>query len=138
MLKTIGGVLLLWLLSATLADAAPIAGRRSSPVCDSHTSTLRKLRRQATSFGGPLKRMMKRRATAVVIDTTGRITRAARAPIDEDDAAIQNDAPVSPVHADDRPVPALQPLGVLPRSLDLRLSSHTFSPRSPRGPPLYA
>jgi hypothetical protein len=138
MLKAATGVLLLWLFTVPSADAAPQAPRAASgAVCDAQTLTLKKLRRQPKSFGGPLKRLI-RRNIAPLSDLTSRLLRGARAQLDDDDAAIQNDAPAASIDDDEQPVPALRPLGVLHGTLDQHPRSGTFSPRSPRGPPSHA
>jgi hypothetical protein len=131
-------VVLLWLLSVCVADAAPTPRyRKAGPICDPQTTTLRKLPRHPKSFGGPL-RTLSQRALAGLIDTASQMRRGTHADLDGDDAAIQNDAPAAHVDAEDCPTPELRPLGVLIGSLDLHLYSHTFSPRSPRGPPFPA
>lgn len=138
MLKAATGVLLLWLFSAPIADAAPPASRAAAgSVCDAQTLTLKKLRRQPKTFGGPLKRLT-RRNIAPLSDLTSRMLHGARAQLDDDDAAIQNDAPAASVDDDEQPVPALRPLGVLHGTLDQHLCSGPCSPRSPRGPPPHA
>ena len=130
-------LVLFWLLSVCVADAAPTPRlRKAGPICDPQTTTLRKVPRQK-SFGGPL-RTLSTRALAGLIDTASQMQRGTHADLDGDDAAIQNDAPAAHVDAEDCPIPELRPLGLLIGSLDLRLYSHTFSPRSPRGPPFPA
>jgi len=68
-------------------------------------------------------------------DATARLQRGTRANLDDDDEAIQSDASAARIDADDRPVPALRPLGLLHGSVIPLPRLHTFSPRSPRGPP---
>jgi hypothetical protein len=138
-LRAVSGVLLLWLLSAVAADAAP-AARRSAygAVCDAQTITLKKVRRQIKSFGGPLKRFIMRRATAGLTDTSARLLRGTPQHFDDDEAAIQNDAPAARIDADIRPIPPLQPIALLPGGGDRRPRTRAFSPRSPRGPPPHA
>jgi hypothetical protein len=139
MLKAASAVMLLWLLSATVVDAAPAARTTYGPTCDAQTAlTLKKLRRQAKSFGGPFKRFMQRRTIAGPADTTARMLRGVRAPLDDDDAAIPNDTPAAHIDDDECPIPSLQPVGLLHGSRDQRPRSRAFSPRSPRGPPPYA
>jgi hypothetical protein len=134
-LRVASGILLLWLLSAIAAEAAPPPhGATPGSVCDGQTLTLKKLRRQPKAFGGPLKRL-KRRAVTPLTDLSSRMLRGSRAQLDDDDAAIQNDAPAARIDDDEQPIPALRPLGVLHGTLDQRLPSPLFSPRSPRGPP---
>jgi hypothetical protein len=126
---------LLWLLSVPFADASPQAPRAAAgSVCDAQTLTLKKLRRQPKTFGGPLKRLV-RRNIAPLSDLTSRMLRGTRAQLDDDDAAIQNDAPAASIDDDEQPVPALRPLGILLGTPDQHLCSGPCSPRSPRGPP---
>jgi hypothetical protein len=132
-LRTVGTVVLLGLLAATAAEAAPARRAGGDRVCDVHT-TLRTLRRQLKAIGGPLRKLKRQPAAAGLIDTTARMVRASRA-LTSDDEAIQNDAPIVRVAADGCRVPTLLPLGVLPGSLEIRPSSRAFTPRSPRGPP---
>jgi hypothetical protein len=138
MLMRASCVVLLWLLSVSFAHAASTQGHRASATkCDEHSATLKKLIRHAKSFGGPLARPPQR-ALFGLTDVTARLQRGARGNMDNDDAAIQNDAPAANIDADDRNTPTLQPLGVLVGPLDRRPRTRTFSPRSPRGPPLTA
>lgn len=130
-----GSVVALWLLSASVGYAAPgprraVVGRACSP----HTAPVRKLVRHPKSFGGPVAPPSKR-AMAGLSDATARLQRGTRANLDDDDEAIQSDASAARIDADDRPVPALRPLGLLHGSVIPLPRPHTFSPRSPRGPP---
>ena len=139
MLMRVGCAVLIWLASASLTEAAsPLSHRATGVLCDSHTTTLRKLIHHSKSFGGPLARPPQR-ALFGLSDVTARLQRGGHANInDGDDAAIQNDAPAANVDADGRAVPTLQPIGVLVSSLDRRLLTRAFSPKSPRGPPVAA
>jgi len=122
-------------LSVCVAEAAPTPRRQhAGPICDPQTPALRKLPRHPKSFGGPL-RTLSHRALAGLIDTASQMRRGTHADLDGHDAAIQTDAPAAHVDAEDCPIPSLHPLGGLIGSLDLRLHTRTFSPRSPRGPP---
>jgi hypothetical protein len=136
MLRAATGVLLLCLSPVLDADAAPRASRSTTAgsVCDGQTLTLKKLRRQPKTFGGPLKRLA-RRALAPLTDLSSHMRRGTHAQLGEDEAAIQNDAPAASIDDDEQPIPALRPLGVLHGTLDQHPRSATFSPRSPRGPP---
>jgi hypothetical protein len=137
-LRVAGSLMLLWLLPAAVADAAPTLRRGvAGPVCDAQTLTLRKLRRVPRSFGGPLK-AVKHRAVTVSTDRTARLGHAPVTHRPADGAIIQNDAPPARVDSVDRPVPSLRPLGVFSGAIDVRPPSRTFSPRSPRGPPFTA
>jgi len=129
---------LLWLSAVAPALAAPTPLRGAAgPICNPQTTTLRKLARQPKSFGGPLKRPSTR-ALVGLTDLSPRLLRGSRTTFDSDDAAIQNDAPPARNDDDDRLVPSLRPLGLLAGSVDPRPRSHSFSPKSPRGPPLPA
>ena len=123
-------IVLFWLLSVCVADAAPTRHRNAGPICDPQATTLPKLPRHPKSFGGPL-RTLSYRALLGLIDTASQMRRGTHADLDGDEAAIQNDAPAAHVDAEDCPIPELHSLGVLIGSLDLRLYSRTFSPRSP-------
>jgi len=127
-----GSVVLLSLLSVSLADAAPRRGS-SGPICDPQTPVARKLPRHPKSFGGPLKRPSSH-ALAGLQDITARMLRGTHAYLGTDQAAIQNDAPVTGTDADDCLIPSLRPLEIV-ASLNVQPRSRAFSPRSPRGPP---
>ena len=135
-LLKVGSGVVLWLLSASVADAAPgprraLVGRACSP----HAAPVRKLVRQTKSFGGPVA-LPSKRAMAGLSDATARLRRSTRANLTDDDEAIQSGASAARIDADDRPVPALRPLGVLHGSIVPLPLLHAFSPRSPRGPPI--
>ena len=131
-------VVLFWLLSVSLADAASMQGQRATATkCDEHSATLKKLIRHAKSFGGPLARPPQRTLFGLS-EITARLQRAARTNTDDEHAAIQNDAPAATIDADVRATPTLQPLGLLVGALAWHPRTHTFSPKSPRGPPLTA
>ena len=135
LLKAGCGVAALWLVSASTADAAPgparnIVGRACSP----KAAPVRKLIRQSKAAGGPVA-LPSKRAMAGLSDVTALFRRATHASFSEDDEAIQSDTAAAQID-DDRAVPALRALGVL-RGLFVALPRvHTFSPRSPRGPPI--
>ena len=137
-LRAAGSVMLLWMLPAAVADAAPTLRRSvAGPVCDAQALTPKKQRRLPRSFGGPLK-AAKRRAVTVSTDRTARLAHARRVHLPGDGAIIQNDAPPAHVDSVDRLVPSLRSLGVFSGAIVMRPSSRTFSPRSPRGPPFAA
>jgi hypothetical protein len=141
MLMRTCSVAVLWLLFASIGYAAPapaphygVTGR----VCDDHSTTARKvLKHKKKSFGGPVARPSTR-ALAGLSDPTARMRRASYTPFDDDDDAIQNDAPAAQIDIDDRPTPALRPIGALPPANDPRLPTRAFTPRAPRGPPAFA
>ena len=130
------GVAALWLLAPSTAYATPgparnIVGRSCSPTA----APVRMLMRQSKGAGGPVA-LPSKRAMAGLSDVTAHVKRGTRASFTEDDEAIQSDTSAAHSDADDRAIPALRPLGVL-RGLIVPLPRlHTFSPRSPRGPPI--
>ena len=134
-----GGAMALSLFCATVAFAAPAAHRhsRAHRTCSQKATYARKLPRHVKSFGGPLARSSTPHVAGLT-DLTALLRRGLRANLPDDDEAIQNDAPAARIDVDTRHVPALQPLGRLPRSFDTRLSTHSYSRRSPRGPPTSA
>jgi hypothetical protein len=137
-LRLAGSVVLLWLLSAAVADAAPTPRRGAvGPVCDAQTLTPKAPRRALKSFVGSLK-AAKRRAVRISTDTAARIGHGPRVHRFADGAIIQDAAPAARADAGDCLVPSLRSLGVLIGAVDMRRLSRTFSPRSPRGPPLAA
>jgi hypothetical protein len=138
MLMRASCVVLFWLFTTSLAQAASPQGHRpTGALCDEHSTTLRKLIRHSKSFGGPLARRPQR-ALFGLSDVTARLQRGARANMNDDDAVIQNDAPAANLDADGRDVPTLQALGLFVGALDRRPRTRTFSPKSPRGPPVPA
>ena len=130
-----GSVVLLSLVSVSLADAAPRRGT-SGPICDPQAPIARKLPRHPKSFGGPLKQPSSH-AMAGLQDVTARMLRGRRAYLGDEVAAIQNDTPATGTDAGDCLVPSLRPLEII-GSLNAQPRSRAFSPRSPRGPPLSA
>jgi hypothetical protein len=133
-----GGVLLLPLLFASIVDAAPAPRPAAAgPLCDPQTPAHRKLPRHPKTFGGPLADRSSW-SRLVLTDLTARMQRGMRADLASDEEIIQNDAPMAQIDGDDRPVPALRPLGILVNSKDVRPDSQASSPRSPRGPPVSA
>ena len=133
---TAGSLALLWLMSALPASAAT-SGRYAGPICDPQTTALRKLARQPKSFGGPLKQARARPLFGLT-DPSARVHRSTRTTFDNDEAAIQNDAPAARIDDEARALPSLCPLGLLARPVDGSLHSPAFCPRAPRGPPLAA
>jgi hypothetical protein len=137
-LRVASSLFLLSLLAAALADAAPMLRRAAvGPMCDAQAAMVKTQRRLPKSFGGPLK-APKHRAVTVSTDATARLVRAPIVHRQGDGTLIQNDAPAARVDAGDQLVPSLRSLGVLSGAVDMRPSSRTFSPRSPRGPPVAA
>ena len=89
-----------------------------------------------TSFSVALKRPSSH-ALAGLQDIAARMRRGTRAFLGYPVAAIQNDTPVNDTDYDDCLTPSLRPLELI-GALDLQPRSRSFSPRSPRGPPLSA
>lgn len=131
-----GGLALLWLLLPSMVSAAPASGRGRARVCDPQTDlTVRNLARIARSFSGPVARPFTR-AHPGLSNTGAQLQRGVRLVLGDDDAAIQNDAPAAWVDADTGLAFALEPIGLLARACVHQPSTHDFSPRSPRGPPV--
>ena len=132
-----GSITLLWLLSASAAEAAIAPGRLAAgPACDPQTTTLRRLSRHAKSFGGPVA-VSPARSLYGLTDLTARMRRGTRVALGDRLAAIPS-APAARIDADHRLLPSLRPLGELVGSVDGRPHTHASSPRSPRGPPASA
>jgi hypothetical protein len=138
MLKQASCVLMLWLMSVSLAHAATAPQLRGSgPLCDATSATLKKLLRHTKSFGGPLAHHPQR-ALFGLTDLTAKLRRGTHTTLGDEAAAIQNDAPAAHTDADDALLPTLRPLGRLVCSTEQQPCTGAFSPRSPRGPPLAA
>jgi hypothetical protein len=129
-----GGLALIWLLVPSLASAAPTPRRVSGRVCEPHAVRLRKLPRAPKSYGGPVVQPSTS-AEAGLSDVVVRLQRFIPASVNDDDEAIQNDAPAAWIDAAERLSPALGRLGVLARACVRHPNTQAFSPRSPRGPP---
>src|SRR6516162_10013046 len=131
-----GTILVLVLLAASSVEAArgPRKAASTRRVCDPQTTTLTQLKRQPHLYGGPVAPPSQLRLGGLT-DPMTRIARATETDDDDDGEAIQNDAPATQIDAD-RHVTALTPLGLLARPIDARVVTHTFAPKSPRGPPL--
>jgi hypothetical protein len=131
------GAVLLVLACASAAQASTDLSRpatRHRPViCDPRTTATPKVFRRRGTFG-PLA-APSNRVQAGLTDTTARLLRASRAKLDDDEAAIQNDAPAAHIDLDRGRTPALRVLGLLSSSFDRLPLTTCFSPRSPRGPP---
>jgi hypothetical protein len=134
------GVVAVLMLCVSVTYAAPAGPRRAvgERACFEQARRLHLMPRHLKSLGGPLARQSTRLTMGGLIDLTTLVKRGLRANLPDDDEAIQNDAPAAHIEVDDRHVPALLPLGVLHGSFDRPPSTHTFSPRSPRGPPASA
>lgn len=130
-----GSLVLLGLLIPTLASAAPAPRRGGARACDPSAFTVRKLARLAKTIGGPLARPSTR-AQIGLSDSIANVHRGTRSTFAADDEAIQNDAPAAWHDADEDLAPGLEPLGSLVRSRVYQPTTHAFSPRSPRGPPI--
>jgi len=133
-----GSIVALWLLSVSAGYASPgptrnIVGR----ACSAQASPARKLMRKTKAAGGPVA-LPSKREMAGLSDATAHLKRGTRATFSDDDEAIQSDNSAARIDADDRAVPVLRSLGVLHGSTVPLPRIHTFSPRSPRGPPTQA
>ena len=128
------GVALLWLLTASVADAAPRPGVDRTQACNAQTATIRSVVRRLKTLGGPLARTRKAR-TWLLFDLTPRLHRPPRAHVGDHRDAIQIDAAVAHAARDGRTVPGLCPVGIVAGSAAPHVSAFAFSPRSPRGPP---
>ena len=131
--------LMLLCASAEPASASPVHARHGHVrrSCSQKAGYARKLPRRHPAPVGPVARPSTH-ALAGLMDLTALLKRGLRANLPDDDEAIQNDAPAARLDIDGGSIPALLPLGVLQGFLDRRLSTHAFSPRSPRGPPTSA
>jgi len=127
-------ILVLVLLGASSAEAAHTRHAKKQIVCGPQTTTLKQLKRQPHTFGGPIA-APSQRVLIGLTDPTTRLARATETDDDDDSAAIQNDAPATQIDVDCG-VAMLTPLELLVRSGDARLDTNTFSPKSPRGPPI--
>lgn len=115
------------------------AGARFQPrlaACNPRTVSLRKAFAAVHALG-PV-RLPSARAQAGLSDPSARLRRATRTKLDDNDAAIQNDAPAARIEHDDTARPDLRPLGLLGSSYDRLPLTSPFLPRSPRGPPAEA
>jgi hypothetical protein len=130
-------LVVLWLLCASVASAAPAHRRGRARVCDAHVVKHRTLRTHSTSVGGPVA-PPSTRALVGLSEPTVLLQRGSRATLDDDVAAIQNDSPAARIDAGLRLAPDFEPIGVLARICDRLPKLHRFSPRSPRGPPYAA
>jgi hypothetical protein len=135
LLLTTGSAVVACLLLASASYAAP-APRKSSfgRLCGPQTTSFKKLPRHPKSFGGPLA-MPSKHALAGLTDWTARIKRGSQTDLEDDDEAIQNDAPAAQIDHDDRATPVLRPLGLCHGSRTRPLHTRPLSPRPTRGPP---
>jgi hypothetical protein len=135
-LTTSASIVLLSLLTVSLADAAPRRAA-SGPICDPQTPVARKLPRHPRSFGGPVKHRSSAGLAGLQDLATARIRRGTHAFLGENAAVIQNDTPVNETDASDCLTPSLRSIEII-GALVVHPRSRAFSPRSPRGPPLPA
>jgi hypothetical protein len=128
----------LCLLCADAASAAPAHHHRRARarVCTPHAATLKTLAARQTR-GGPVA-PPSTRALAGLSDPAPHVQRAKMIAVDDDVAAIQNDAPVDDLDAGLVALPVLHPLGLLARHVHRLPELDAFSRWSPRGPPLSA
>lgn len=133
-----GALVALVLLFASAAEAARGPRRaRERPTCDPATTKLRHLPRVPKTYGGPVAKLSER-VLAGLVDPMTRMERVVLSDDQDDDEAIQNDAPAAHTDADERAMPVLTPIGLFIGPLDTRLSTRDCLPKSPRGPPLPA
>ena len=97
--------------------------------------TLRALERQRAQQAGPVAHRSAR-ADRLTLTPTG-FKRDASDDVNDSDAVIQNDAPAKHIDGNEGVTPALRSLGILVSSYRKRQPLGAFSPRSPRGPPLF-
>ena len=84
---------------------------------------------------GPVAPSMARRAG---LGATGTLLRRATGDSDDDDnLAVQDEAPAARIDAGDGAAPALEPAGTLAASRDSLPTHRILSRRSPRGPPVF-
>jgi len=136
-LKCAACVALMLLVAASSAEAAHRphhngATRRASVA---RATTLKQFKRTPHSFGGPVA-VPSQRLLVGLNDPTTRVTRATETDDDDDASAIQNDAPAAQCDLETRGVPVLIPLGLAAHPRDPSLRTGTFSPKSPRAPPI--
>lgn len=145
---------------ASAADAAPYAARPAARVASrshkDHTPhraarlrqvlrfgqtrnlcssrlTLAALERQRALQAGPVAHRGTPAGTLAPVNT--RFARGHSTDVNDEDAAIQNDAPAAHVDCNENVTPALRSLGVLANAYQRRPALVPYSPRSPRGPP---
>jgi len=126
------------LLCANTVSAAPARHHRraTAPVCDPQTTTLKRFASHQTR-GGPVA-PPSTRALAGLVDPAAHVQHAKAAPVDDDVAAIQNDAPADDHDTGHAAAPVLHALGLLARRTDALPKLDAFSRWSPRGPPYTA
>jgi hypothetical protein len=131
-------VTLLWLVTASNVDAAPSPRHSSATaLCDGAPNRRAKTAPPARSpHGGPLAAKRRLWRFGFHFDPTPHFERARRSDNGDDAAAIQDDAPAARITAHDGTLSSLRPIGFLVGQVDSHSLSFSFSPRSPRGPPL--
>ena|SRR5947209_1707078 len=133
LLAKAASLLLLLLLFASEGAAATF--HAAGKPCNSRTTSIGRLLRQARSVGGPVARRVRTKFARLRAQTT-HVERGIRPPATEDSEAIQNDAPAA--HAAASPVPSLQVLGRFVDRIEILPCTASASPQSPRGPPVPA
>jgi hypothetical protein len=131
MLMRASCVVLLWLLSVSFAHAATTQGQRASATkCDEHSATLKKLIRHARSFGGPLAKPPQR-ALFGLPDVNARSAARALGDLEnDDDRAIQNDAPAANIDANGRSDADAATARTFSSARSIGIRVHAHSPRS--------
>jgi hypothetical protein len=132
MLTKAGILAVLWLLAVPPISSA---AQRSAPgkFCDSQTTSIRHLIRQARAVGGPLAKRLRHSAGIRLSHPATRLQRTAHGGVRDEDQAIQNDAPVTSIETDLEI--DLRPIGRFLESHASPVFTRASSPRSPRGPP---
>lgn len=130
-----GRLVFFCLLFPGVISAAEASRFSGAHVCDPSAVTLRGLARIPKSFAGPQARPS-REAQAWLSNASPRFKHPTRLAFDDDDVAIQDDAPAAWRDDEERVLEGLEPLGVLPRACISAPNTDTFSPKSLRGPPL--
>src|ERR1041384_278058 len=121
-------IFVLALFAASSAEAAHTRHTKAQRLCSPQTTTLTQLKRQPHKFGGPVA-PPSQRVLIGLTDPTTRIARATETDNNDNDQAIQNDAPATSIAADLH-VTVLTPLGLLVGSVDARPRVPAFSPKS--------
>ena len=133
-----GALIVVALFCASTAEAARGPRRaRERLTRDPATTKLSHLPRVPKTYGGPVAKLSDR-VLAGLVDPMTRMDRVVLSDDQDDDEAIQNDAPAAHTDADEHAIPVLTPIGLFIGALDTRLSTRDCSPKSPRGPPLPA
>jgi hypothetical protein len=133
-----GAIVVLMLLAAVSSAEAAHRSHHAGATRRANlarAATLKQFKRTPHSFGGPVA-LPSQRLLVGLNDPTRRVTRATETDDDDDASAIQNDAPAAQFDFETHGVPVLIPLGLLAHPIDPDLRTGSYSPKSPRGPPI--